>query len=411
MRILIATFWHLPHAGGVSTHVYNLRRELDRLGHEVDLFAHHPDMEKYYIANTGRSLEKAKVKGLIYEKVSEYFEKELPHVDRWIMMREIERYSYEVAASTFDLGKYDLIHTQDIISTRAMWRIKPKHVPLIATIHGCLATEYLISGEVKGRDTLPFKYATTEEILGATSSDHTIVTSRWLKDLYVNDFSMPSERLQFIPNGMDIDHFLSTVGDQPNMERREGKLVIACPARLDPVKGHKCLFEALKMLKHERDDWVCWLIGDGDLREELEQLCDRLDLTDQIKFLGSRTDVSTLLAQADLVVLPSLQDNQPFSIMEAQVSGKPIIASDAGGIPEMVEDRKTGLIFQAGQSRELFQLLELVLRDGALREELGRVSKEWSMVQWSMEKMMEQTLSAYQKVVNNRGVGNEIQQK
>ncbi|WP_019638554.1 glycosyltransferase [Paenibacillus fonticola] len=95
------------------------------MGHSVGIFAHLPDMQNYYMPNNGRKLEKAKVKDPIYEKIYGYYEREMRHVDPWIRWRDIERYCFEVAATAFGLQQYDLIHTQDIVSTRALWRVKP----------------------------------------------------------------------------------------------------------------------------------------------------------------------------------------------------------------------------------------------------------------------------------------------
>lgn len=126
MNILLTTYFYLPHVGGVSTYVDTLKRELERLGHRVDVFAHHPDMQHYYMPNNGRTLVKSKVKDRIYEKMYAYYEQQMKHVDPWIRWRDIERYCFEAAASIFGLQKYDLIHTQDIVSTRALWRVKAR---------------------------------------------------------------------------------------------------------------------------------------------------------------------------------------------------------------------------------------------------------------------------------------------
>lgn len=397
MRILLATYWYLPHIGGVSTYVYNLRRELQKLGHEVDIFAHYPDMQKYYITNNGRYLEKPKVKDLIYEKVLRYYNQQLPQVDPWIRWREIERYCYEVAVAAFGLSKYNLIHTQDIISTRALWRVKPRNVPLIATIHGCLATEFLISGEIQGKDTLAWSYVRNEERLGATSSDITIVPTQWLKNLYVDQFDVPNDHLQVIPYGMDIDRFLGEIPRHPKLERPVGKKILACPARLVPVKGHQYLLEALAILNQNRNDWVCWLIGNGPLRSKLEQQSKQLNLQDQVLFLGDRDDVPSLLYQSDIFILPSLQDNQPFTVMEAQVSGKPVIVSDAGGIPEMVVHGETGLISPAGNVDSLMANISKVLDDDDYRNRLAHSGKKWAMQEWALPTMMKRTMNVYQK--------------
>ncbi|MCL6627261.1 glycosyltransferase family 4 protein [Alicyclobacillus shizuokensis] len=398
MRILLATYWYLPHVGGVSTYVYNLKNELERMGHEVDILAHHPDMQKYYMPNSGRYFEKSKVKDLIYEKVLGFYNQQLSQVDSWIRWREIERYSYEAAATVFGLTKYDLIHTQDIVSTRALWRVKPKHVPLIATIHGCLATQYLIAGEVQERNTLAWSYAAMEEYYGATSSDITIVPTQWLKNLYVNDFNIPSEHLKIIPYGMDIDSWYQNIDQYPKPERPSNKKVIVCSARLVPVKGHECLLQALAMLKEERNDWICWIAGDGPLRKRLEEQAKRMDLKDNIIFLGNRNDVPSLLHQADIFVLSSLQDNQPFSVMEAQVAGKPVVVSDAGGIPEMVVDGETGLISPAGNDELLYRNLKTLIEDDDYRNSIAERGKQRALTQWALETMMDKTLGVYREV-------------
>ncbi len=396
MRILLATYWYLPHIGGVSTYVDNLKRKLTELGHDVDILAHHPDMQKYYMPNNGRFLEKSKVKDLVYEKVLGFYNQQLPGVDDWIRWREIERYSFETAALVFGLD-YDLILTQDIVSTRALWRVKPKHVPLIATIHGCLATEHLVSGAVKDRRSLPWTYVAAEEYYGATSSTAAIVPTTWLKNLLVKDFSIPGGQITVIPYGMDIDQFLEKAGQPPSLFRPPGKTLLVCPARLVPVKGHSFLLDALGKLKAKRRDWVCWLIGDGAQRQELEQQAMRLGLTDHVVFLGDRKDVPSLLQQADIFILASVQDNQPFAIMEAQVVGKPAIVSDAGGIPEMVKHGKTGLVSPAEDARAMYENMLQLLEDENHRQVLGRNARQWAMTQWSLQTMMARTLALYRR--------------
>lgn len=406
MNILLTTYFYLPHVGGVSTYVDTLKRELERLGHRVDVFAHHPDMQHYYMPNNGRTLVKSKVKDRIYEKMYAYYEQQMKHVDPWIRWRDIERYCFEAAASIFGLQKYDLIHTQDIVSTRALWRVKSKTTPLVATIHGCLATEFIHSGEIAGKDTLAWKYAAAEEFYGATSSDATIVPTDWLKALSMSEFAVPGKHLQVIPYGMDVETFQKRLASAPAPARSEKKVLI-CPARLVPVKGHKHLIEALAMLKGVREDWECWLLGDGPLESQLKEQVRSLGLEAHVQFWGPRQDVPELLSQADVFVLPSLQDNLPFSIMEAQIAGKAAVVSDAGGIPEMVKHGKTGLVSPAGQSEPLFQNLRRMLESDRLRTRLGEQAKRWALEHWSIETMMKKTLKVYETVMKRRLVNRE----
>lgn len=399
MKILLSTYFDLPHVGGLSAYVDILKQELENMGHEVDVFAHYPDMQKYYMPNNGRMLEKHKIKELIYEKVFAYYERNMPHVDPWIRWREVERYCFETAAVSFGLKQYDLIHAQDIVSARALWRVKPKKTPLIATLHGCLATEFTYSGEVAGKDTLPWRYLAAEEYRGSTSSQATILPTYWLKALYASEFRTPKRHLNVIPYGIDIRAFQNKMEQWTTLRNPTDKKVLICPARLVPVKGHKHLLEALALLKQDRNDWVCWLPGDGPLKDELIRQSRSLGLEEQVLFLGDRSDVPALLRQSDVFVLPSLQDNLPFSIMEAHIAGKAVVVSDAGGIPEMVDHEMTGLVSPSGQSEPLYMNLKRVLADDVLRKRLGEQAKQWALHRWSIETMMKMTLDVYESVV------------
>lgn len=178
----------------------------------------------------------------------------------------------------------------------------------------------------------------------------------------------------------------------------EGTFTISCPARLVHVKGHRTLLDALRLLLAD-PSWHCWLIGDGPLRKEIEQTIQEYELTERVTMLGDRNDVPQLLSQSDVMVLPSLQDNLPFSIMEAQLAGVPIVASDIGGIPEMIEHDRTGLLFEAGREDQLALQLERMMADPQLRERLAKRAGDWAIRQWSSVTQMERTLSQYDKAL------------
>lgn len=403
MRILFATYWYLPHVGGVNTYVNVLRKELIKAGHEVDVFAHHPDMEKLYIVNSGKYLEKAKIKKIVFDKVFEYYEKKQAYVEPWVRWREIERYTFELAAASFDLQQYDLIHTQDIVSTRALSRVKPQNVPLVSTIHGLLATEHIIAGDITSKQSISWKYVSAEEYFGASSADRTIVSTEWLKHkLGQKHFGVNKRELITVPYGMEIDNFLRDLNAEAKgyiPMNEENKTVLICPARLVPVKGHRYLLEALQKLKTRRKDFVCWIVGDGALFHELVSLSHALQVNDVVHFLGDRKDVPQLLKRSDILVLPSIQDNHPFSIMEAQVAGKLAIASNVGGIPEMIQNNKTGLLFTNKNSDELAAKLDIALTKPALRQQLAQQGKEWGLKQWSPGTLFDRTNKVYQSVL------------
>ncbi len=394
MNILLCTYWYLPHVGGVDVYVRLLKDELERMGHRVDVLAHHPDMAHYYLAGGDRTVDKWRIKRIVYDRVTQFYQRHLPQVEPWIRYRDIERYCFEVAAAMYNLEQYDMIHTQDIVSTRALSRVKPASTPLVATIHGLLAKEHVIAGDIVSEESLGWRYVAAEEFYGCTSADVTIVPTEWLRT-EMTHFSVPREQLTVIPYGMNIEAFerrcdlpLSAPAPKP------GAFTICCPARLVPVKGHKTLLDALRQLADD-PSWHCWFAGDGPLRPELQQAIETLGLTGRVTLLGDRDDMPALLRQADLMALPSLQDNLPFSIMEAQIAGIPIVASNAGGIPEMIRHEHTGLLFEAGNPSQLAACIRRMMDDPPLRGKLAQAGNLWAYAEWSDTTLLERTLSAY----------------
>lgn len=398
MRILLATFWNFPLSGGVSAYLVNLKQGLEEMGHRVDIFGQQGGWESHYVLNDRPLLPKRTVKKVIMVNISHYFNQHFPTLPQRIKQLEIDRYSFELAAAYIDLARYDIIHCQDVIASWAFSRIRPATVPLVVTVHGCLTFEFVHAGIVTHKRGLSWNYYVEQEKLGITAADNTLVPTHWLRHLMSKEFHLPMGRMTVIPYGINTDDLLDRMLLSTDLGVAKNHYVIVCPARLDPIKGHTVLFEALVKLKQKRKDWVCLLLGDGFIRKKLESICEQVGLTGHVRFLGHRPDVPAILKKADVMVLPSLQDNQPFAVMEAQIAGKPVIVSDTGGLPEMVRNGATGLLFKSGNSDALFQKLAILLENGALRNRLGTNGKRQALTQWSLNKMLERTLNVYTSV-------------
>lgn len=405
LRILFASSWTFPHVGGVNTFIQQLKHGLEQAQHQVDLFCPTPDGQGYYVYGTDEYILREPLALPIAEKVRRYFDLHAPNIDPWIVTAEVERYCYEAAAAYLGLERYDLIHTQDVISTHAMARVKPSNKPLVSTIHGCLAMEWFVNLQ-ENQQTAPdensilWKYSEMREHVGVTASDVTLVPSQWLKRIFVDRFAVPEEQLLISPYGMDNEQFFAELHksaheDIPNDDRQ----VIICPARLDVVKGHIHLLHALASLKEERQNWVCWIVGYGQLEAELKRKTEELELQDHVVFLGNRHDVPALMHRAHIFVLPSVQDNQPFAVMEAQLAGMPVVVTDAGGVPEMVTHLVTGLIAPAANAQVLYEHLRTLLDEPALCEQLGRQAQEWAREYWSLSEMTKRMLHTYSHVL------------
>ena len=403
MKILLASYWCVPYMGGVSTYTLALKEGLEQRGHVVEILSHHPDGIHYYVMNEDRYLPKSKVKEPILEQIRSYYAARQLDLSPWMLDMEAERYSFEAAAAHFGLAGYDLIHSQEVISSRGLSRIKPVRVPLVTTIHGVLSNEWLAQGVIRERGTLEWEYAIMQERLGVTSADVAMVPTLWLKNLLLDTLAIPSERLTVLPLGLKVDSFQKKMARATGQPPPADKALLICPARFDEVKGHRILLDALACLKQQRTDWRCWLVGDGPLQEEMRARCRELGLLEMVQFMGHRNDVPALLRQADIVVIPSLQDNHPYAVMEAQTACKAIAASDAGGIPELVHHRKTGLLFPSGDSSRLCETLQHLLADPGLREYLGANAGERGRTEWALERMIDRIEAVYVKAMNQGG--------
>ncbi|MFM9280064.1 glycosyltransferase family 4 protein [Paenibacillus jiagnxiensis] len=394
MNILLATFWPIPLLGGVWPFMLQIKHGLEQRGHTVDLLGNASDGTKYHIVNQGRELRKEFLLPMLERNLNDKVASPL-NVDAWIHHAELDRYCMELSAAYFGIDHYDLIHTQDVVSTLAMSRVKRKHVPLVANIHGSLAKEVMLGHQ--DRESPMWKYYWAMEHYGATAADVTITSTNWMRNILVQEFEVPEQQISTFPYGLDTDHFWSVSAQGTDVAAPPGKKVIICPARLTYIKGLSYLIAALQLLKRRRSDWVCWIAGDGEKKEELIQEAFAAGIGEDIVFLGHRKDVPALLQQADIFVHPSIQDNMPFSVMEAQVSGLPAAVSNAGGLPEMVQHEVTGFVSSVGDIKTLASHLEYLLADDEVRARMGAAAKAWGTEHWSKDLMIGRYLQVYQQ--------------
>ncbi len=137
------------------------------------------------------------------------------------------------------------------------------------------------------------------------------------------------------------------------------------------------------------------IAGDGTCRESLVALAGQLGITDRVTFLGHRDDVPAVLAQADMFVLPSRSEALPNSVIEAMASGLPVVASRVGGIPELVDDGKTGYLVPPGDPNALADALARLLEDPRRSAELGRAGRIKIEQNYSFDRMVEQMETLY----------------
>jgi glycosyltransferase involved in cell wall biosynthesis len=230
--------------------------------------------------------------------------------------------------------------------------------------------------------------------LSQKGTDRFIAISESVKKDFIDD-NIDPDSIAVVPNCIDLKEF--------SVSRRSGVVpTIVCVARLEhKKKGQDILIKALSIVKERSTPFKCQLIGEGPNRPFLERLVSDLNLAEEVSFLGVRSDVAALLAQADLFVLPSRYEGFGIVILEAMASGLPVIVSDIDGPAEVVENRKNGLHFRSGDARDLADKIETVLSDADLRKRLSEASLLRAR-DYSIEVMYDRYLGVYRNVVDSR---------
>jgi glycosyltransferase involved in cell wall biosynthesis len=404
MKILMTSYYPLPFPGGIWTFVSMLKGRLEAKGHSVTILSLNQETLNYRILGRPEELTHKNVSAAITSKVQKAYPGHSPY--GFIFQTEVSRSFLELAALRYGLTDYDVIYAQDAMSAGVIGRIKPRGVPLVMSAHGYLSGEifhYLKSLRPGDSDqeilqTEEYNFFHNLERLGYNSSDLIHSQSQWMSGLMINAAQVPPEKVMLFPYGMDTQNFINSLQSNGKLGTN-GKKIILFTGRLVPLKGVHSLILALGRLYQERQDWECWILGDGGIKAELEQECSRLGIAHSVKFFGTVGNVITYLNSADIFVLPGLQDTQPHSVMEAQLAGLPVIVSDAAGLPEMVQHDVNGLIFPANNIEALLLQIRILLGNDQKRIEMGQSSLEWAKTKWSYDVLVGNILSLFKKAI------------
>lgn len=209
-------------------------------------------------------------------------------------------------------------------------------------------------------------------------------------------------KLVTIHNGIDPDLFSSPrVASRSELTLRDGGFVIGTISRLDePKKGLTVLLQALANVAG-RDGVPAWqwlLVGEGPARDRLRTLAAELGLSGQVVFAGMRRDVASLLPAMDLFVCPSLYEGFGIAIVEAMAAGRPVIASAAGGIPEIVVHEETGLLVPPGDAVALADAIVALLTRPDRARAMGARGRERAREKFSIASAVRRHQQLYESL-------------
>ncbi|MCL5291941.1 MAG: glycosyltransferase family 4 protein [Actinobacteria bacterium] len=367
-RVLLATAFEYPHAGGLSTHMAILADALEKAGHRVELasVSSYPRWFYWLLVKAPSFLinRVARGWGLVW---SHEIRKLL--IFALLVVRRAHR-------------RYDLVNAQDAFAVNAVAKYDPlQRLPVVLTIHGLFRYEFLSIGSLR-EGTWPERYFTGQEGKALDRADRIVAVESGRRD-HVLSRGVPAEKVSVISNFIEPNAYARTWPKEKLLEDwgiEDEPYIILCPCRLARVKGVDNALKAMPEILRALPNALLLFAGDGELRGELEKESAGLGLRKNVRFLGSvaHGKMSQLYYLSDLVVIPSISDERAeegvsVAALEVMASGKPLITTPVGGFKQLIVHGETGY-FVAEQ--DPVALAKGILELAADRELTGKLGEQ-----------------------------------
>ena len=297
-------------------------------------------------------------------------------------------------------GKFHIVHTHTskagVLGRIAAWMNK---VPIIIhTPHGHLFYGYY--------NWLLTRCIIIIETMMTYFTDMLIALTHFEEEDYINYRVASKDKIISIYSGIEIekikDKLINKIAKKRELGLSQDCLIVGCVARLDYVKGHRYLLEAIPTVKENIQNAKFLLVGGGPLKNNLERQVKINGILDNVIFLDDREDAQEIISTLDLLVLSSLNEGMGRVLLEAQALGVPVVATKIGGIPEIVIDGKTGLLIEPKRSDILAEAIINILQDNPRREKMRLDAQEWVDAKFSAKTMIGEIDSLYQRFIKEK---------
>ncbi|MBI2889337.1 MAG: glycosyltransferase family 4 protein [Nitrospirae bacterium] len=374
MKILLFSYDFPPKLGGIATYTTSLGAEFARQGHEVHGVCPGspsdpglPGLHLYRFDATGSNLRRyLRGCGALEEAV--------------------------------DRVRPDVVHATSSMAHLALGRVECGGIPKIMTVHGTeIRRNLCVAGRRHLRDRI-FRpsYLATNRI---------ICVSRFTRSL-AEDRGLPQDKLAVIYNGVDTSPHYHPPEDLSDLRSRFdlfGKKIILTIAHLHPRKGQAEVLHALPDVLRRVPDAVYVMVGSGDALEELRWEARAKGVDDAVRFCGDAVDARSFHAIADVLVqfsLPSGAFIEGFglSVAEAMVEGVPVVVSDTGGLPEVVEHEKSGIVVPHDHPEHLASAIIRILSNRDEARRWGRAGRQRALSRFPLDRFARETLAVYEEI-------------
>ena len=274
-------------------------------------------------------------------------------------------------------------------------------VPIVIhTFHGHVLEKYF--------GTIGSWWFRTVERWLARRTDRIVMVSRQGRGELISLGIVPPEKITYLPLGLELESFAEYSDPQPTFKEELGlgqeDHLVGTVARLVPIKGVEDFLRAAADIVETRSDTWFAIIGDGRLRPHLEEEAKKLGLEGRVFFTGFRRDLPRVYASLDVVVLSSYNEGLPVTIIESMACGKPVVATDVGGVAELVEDETTGFLVPEREPGVLAERVDFLLSRPDLLARMGRAGSERVFRLYSKERLVKDTIYLYDRLLEEKGL-------
>jgi glycosyltransferase involved in cell wall biosynthesis len=244
------------------------------------------------------------------------------------------------------------------------------------------------------------------EKLTAMITDMIITLTKREKDDHIQFDISKSHKFAVIHSGVNLEDFSKNFVNSDELKRDLGipitDSIVGTVGRLVEIKGHRYLLDAARLVLNKLPNVTFLLIGDGHLMTELINHASALGIKNKVIFGGWRGDVAQLINAFDIFVLPSLNEGMGRVLVEAMAMGKPIVASDIGGIPDLVKDGTNGILFPPRDVHAMAEAIMKLLLDRELARKMGKEGERTSL-NYDTGVMVKNIERLYEDVLRGKG--------
>ncbi len=234
----------------------------------------------------------------------------------------------------------------------------------------------------------------------AGRTDRIVVLSETQREQLLNRYRIGrASQYAVIPLGFDLGKFESAEALRGGMRRElaipENSRIVSTVGRLVPIKDHDLFLRAARCVLDEMPDVVFLVVGDGPLRAKLEESARGRGMGKNVIFLGWRGDIEKIYADSDLIALTSLNEGTPVSLIEAAASGRAVVATDVGGVSDVVGHGVSGLLARTREPKEIAALMLGLLKNRAQARAMGEAGKKFVRGRYTEQRLLEDISRLY----------------